>query len=142
VQIDEAGLRSALGELASSTCRLHGIQCAFESPQPVAILDNSVATHLYRITQEAVNNATRHGNATRIKIELSEDEGIITLNIADNGTGISAQRENRREGMGLKIMDFRARMIGGQLTLKPAPGGGTVVRCKVPKNNKSNREGI
>jgi len=129
VQTDEAGLGSALDELAASTRRLLNIECEFESVKQVPIYDNEAATHLYRITQEALNNATRHGLATKVKIAIAEDGGIVTLSIGDNGKGISAGNE-KGDGMGLKIMDYRARLIGGDLKVGNQEGGGAMVTCR------------
>ena len=80
-------LESALDELAASMRRLLNIECEFESVKQVPIYDNEVATHLYRITQEALNNATRHGLATKVMIAITEESGIVTLSIGDNGKG-------------------------------------------------------
>ena len=101
----------------------------------VFIYDNAVATHLYRITQEALNNATRHGHATKVNIALTEKEGLVTLRISDNGNGLAGSNGNnggpngKRHGMGLKIMDYRARLIGGNLEIVDNPGSGVVVAC-------------
>ena len=140
VQMDEAGLESALGELAMSASRLLDIECEFESPRHISIYDNMVATHLYRITQEALNNATRHGQATHVNIDLSEKDGVVALSIVDNGNGIPAPVGGKADGMGLKIMDYRARLIGGQLEIGKAPGGGTKVTCRFEQEKKSRKE--
>jgi len=140
VQMDEAGLESALGELAMNASRLLNIECEFESPRHISIYDNMVATHLYRITQEALNNATRHGQATHVNIDLSEKDGVVALSIVDNGNGIPAPVGGKADGMGLKIMDYRARLIGGQLEIGKAPGGGTKVTCRFEQEKKSRKE--
>jgi len=128
VQKHESGLESALCELASSMSRLLNIECKFEPAQHVQIHDNEAATHLYRITQEALHNAKRHGRATRVIIALAEEAGHVMLEISDNGKGLG-QADGKADGMGLKIMDYRARQIGGKLEVKNREGGGTVVRC-------------
>ena len=140
VQMDEAGLESALSELAASATRLLNMECEFESPERIAIYDNVAATHLYRITQEALNNATRHGHAMRVNIDLSEKDGVVTLSIVDDGVGMPATVTGKTDGMGMKIMDYRARLIGGELEIGKAPGGGTKVTCRF-KQEKKSKEG-
>jgi signal transduction histidine kinase len=90
-----------------------------------------MATHLYHIAQEAVNNAIKHGQAKDILIRLSSDNGWGTLQINDNGTGILDQRTTNG-GMGLHIMSYRAGMIGGRLDVHPSPPRGTCVTCVFP----------
>ncbi|HWB58695.1 MAG TPA: sensor histidine kinase [Chthoniobacteraceae bacterium] len=126
---DAAGLDSALHELADNTTRLMNIDCEFEPGAHVYIHDNAVAGHLYRIAQEALNNAVRHGGATRVVIGLWEQAGQVTLCVSDNGSGLPAGGV-KSGGMGLNIMDYRARMIGGQLRVEEDPGvGGVRVTC-------------
>lgn len=135
VQMDEAGLASALDELASSATRLLSIECDFESIGRVPIYDNATATHLYRISQEALNNATRHGHATKVSIALMAEGEIVTLSIADNGKGLPKTLE-KIDGMGLKIMDYRARLIDGQLEVANNPGGGVILTCSFLQKKK------
>jgi signal transduction histidine kinase len=135
VQMDEAGLESALDELASSACRLLSIECEFESIGHVPIYDNSAATHLYRISQEALNNATRHGHATKVSIILMVDDDVVILSIADNGKGLPKTTE-KIDGMGLKIMDYRTNLIAGQLEVANNPGGGVIVTCSFRQSRK------
>lgn len=135
VQMDDAGLVSALDELALSATRLMGIECEFESIGRVPIYDNAAATHLYRISQEALNNATRHGHATQVAIALMAEGDLVTLSIADNGKGLPKTQE-KIDGMGLKIMDYRARLINGQLEVANNPGGGVIVTCSFLQRNK------
>jgi signal transduction histidine kinase len=131
VQMDEAGLASALEELTASVTRLLGIRCVYESAGEPLIRDNSVAMHLYRIAQEAINNATKHGKATHVCVSLMEDGGATTLRIADDGPGIS-KTANGSDGMGLGLMYYRARLVGGELRIEEPPAGGTVISCEIP----------
>jgi len=133
VQIDAEALRSALDELAAST-NTAAVSCRFDYPGPVMPLNNTAATHLYRIAQEAVNNALRHSQADDICISLRQNESEIILEVSDNGLGIDAPdggvattRKNR--GMGLRTMQYRAGMIGGTLHVERREAGGTLVRC-------------
>jgi signal transduction histidine kinase len=131
VQMDEAGLTSALEELTASATRLFGISCVYESAGSPFIQDNTVARHLYRIAQEAINNATKHGKAINVRVSLTEDGRATTLRIADDGTGIS-KTATESDGMGMGLMRYRARLAGGELHVEERPGGGTVISCGIP----------
>ena len=131
VQMDEAGLASALEELATSATRLLGIRCTYETAGVSMIRDNGVAMHLYRIAQEAINNATKHGKARNIVVSLINDGSMTTLRISDDGAGIS-KTTNGSDGMGLGLMYYRARLVGGELQIEEPPAGGTVISCNVP----------
>jgi two-component system CheB/CheR fusion protein len=100
-----------------------------------------MATHLYRITQEAVSNSVRHGKASRIEIEISADPYCIVLSIKDNGKGLPPL-DAEREGMGLRIMSYRSDMIGGELGIRRNPDGhGTIVSCIVNPGTGRDRSG-
>jgi len=129
VQLEQAGLISALHELTASTSRIAGIACTFEYDPPLSVNDDTAATHLYRIAQEALNNAIRHGNAQNVAIDLRTHDGIVTLTVSDDGKGIPYPLPHDREGMGLRIMEYRSHMIGGTLQIGHRPGGGTMVSC-------------
>ncbi len=121
VQMDEAGLSSALDELTASVTRLLGIRCVYEIVGNPVVHDNSVAMHLYRIAQEAINNATKHGKATKILVSVIEDGRKLILQITDNGIGISkATTTNDGKGMGVGLMQYRARLSGGELSMTEA----------------------
>ncbi len=137
VQIDAEGLRSALNELATATNELNEIACRFDSSGSVAVANNTTATHLFRIAQEAVTNALRHGHADHILISLVHSSGQLVLEVRDNGTGFNVAatprgaRINGTQGMGLRIMEYRAGMIGGSLSVECAATCGTTVRCAI-----------
>jgi signal transduction histidine kinase len=131
VQMDEAGLASALEELTASVTRLLGIRCVYESAGVPLIRDNTVAMHLYRIAQEAINNATKHGKAENVLVSLVEDGKATTLRIADDGEGISKTATDS-DGMGLGLMSYRARLVGGELRIEEPEAGGTVISCGIP----------
>jgi signal transduction histidine kinase len=100
--------------------------------------DLEVATHLYRIAQEAASNAARHGKCRTIIIELSEDDATICLSVKDDGVGLQRKRRGGRgrgRGMGLQTMAYRASIIGGTLSVQPGPSRGTVVSCVVPRQS-------
>jgi PAS domain S-box-containing protein len=131
VELAATGLMHALRALALTVKGIYGVACRFVCPKPVPIHDNPTATHLYRIAQEAVQNAIRHGKATRVVIVLSTEENAVTLCIKDNGQGFPQSLPKIR-GMGLEIMKYRARTIGGQLSHMPNTRGGTVLSCVLP----------
>lgn len=122
------GLESSLEELAESTSSIFGISCSFNCPRHVPIRDNSLATHLYYITKESIHNAIEHGHSTKIAIDLLNKKTIISLSILDNGIGIK-DMSRPFFGIGLRIMNYRARMIGASLQVESDPGGGTLVTC-------------
>ena len=128
VDVEPSGLMAALEDLVDSTKKLFRVSCRLECPQPILVHDNTVATQLYRIVQEAIQNAVKHGRPTRVKVSLAKSGATITLTILDNGSGISTGTKFVH-GMGLRIMHYRARAIGGNLTVKPAPRKGTKVEC-------------
>jgi signal transduction histidine kinase len=128
VQIDEAGLPLALENLADSVTRLQGITCTFANNGPPLPFDEARAMHLYRIAQEAINNATKHGKARRVAIALQARAGLTTLTISDNGLGIS-KTPRAKGGIGLSIMQYRARLSGGELRIEEPSHGGTIVSC-------------
>ena len=132
VENTEGGLQSALQELAATTSRLLNIHCTFKEEGQTHIENNLCATHLFRIAQEALHNATRHGKASRASIRLSAADHAITLSVLDNGIGLKEVLRNRA-GIGLRTMHYRARTLGGRLQIAAAPGGGTLVSCSFPK---------
>ena len=130
VTLESEGLMSALQEFAGNTEKIFRIGCEFDCVQPVLVNDPTVATHLFRIAQEAVSNAIKHGKATQIEIQLEENpRGTVVLRVTDNGSGFS-QEAPKQKGMGLQIMKSRAGMIGGTLTIENAQSGAQVI-CSV-----------
>jgi two-component system CheB/CheR fusion protein len=134
VEVDADGLRSALAELAGRTRDLCRLPCDFRSEQPISVGDNFVATHLYRIAQEAVNNAVKHGRPKQIEITLSEWNGDLRLQIADDGVGLGSAPASR-PGLGLRLMEYRASLIGGTLRIRPQDGAGTMVICTLSRGS-------
>jgi signal transduction histidine kinase len=135
VENEERGLQFALQELARTSSKLLGVDCQLICENPISVFDNECANHLYRIVQEAINNATRHGKAQAIHIRLSGAGHAIHLEIEDDGSGIP-QPLRESAGMGLRIMQYRARTIGGQLEIAPRPEGGTIVACSFLQPNQ------
>ncbi len=127
------GLSTALQALAVRATERYGIPVTFQArlPHPPP-LDQKSATHLYRIAQEALTNAMRHGGATRVRILLGASGNRLRLNVMDNGRGFAGKAKNGCDGLGLKIMHHRAEMLGGRLSLRVRATGGTVVCFSCP----------
>ncbi len=125
------GLMQALEEFAVTTSEIFGIDCRFVCHSPVLMPDSPTAIHLYRIAQEGVNNAIKHGKATEVTILLEEAENELRLAISDNGGGIAPAARN--DGLGLRIMADRAKMVGGSFRVGPARPCGTELVCLVPQ---------
>jgi PAS domain S-box-containing protein len=140
VTLESEGLGSALHEHALNMERMFGVQCNFDYDSEVVVPNHATATHLFRLTQEAVSNAIKHGKATEISIHLKSDPGWIYLGVSDNGCGFDPEKSASSSGMGLRIMKFRAGMIGGTLTIERNAQGGTVVICSAPNPSPSVRQ--
>jgi len=137
VQIDAKGLHSALTELAHETTVENRVDCNFVQSGALTIDSNAVATHLFRIAQEAINNAQRHGGAHNIAVSLWGDAHQVLLEIADDGCGMDASlmavSGQPNHGTGLQIMEYRASVIGGKLSIVAGKNKGTTVRCMIQK---------
>jgi PAS domain S-box-containing protein len=133
VEVDAGGLMVALDELAAQTKALTGITCRFVCAEAIAVRDNITATHLHHIAKEAVTNAVKHGSPTYIEITLNRDGDFVDLGVRDNGLGFS-ERLDKCQGTGLRIMQYRAGLIGATLSIGPVEEGGTVVTCRVSED--------
>jgi signal transduction histidine kinase len=131
VELQRAGLMDALEEFAATTSDLFGINCRFECQTPVLVDSPQTAVHLYRIAQEAVSNAVKHGRATIIDLILEENDAGILLSIVDNGCGFVPQIA-RTGGRGLRTMTVRAELVGGQVSIQRSENKGMQVICAVP----------
>ncbi|MHC4146766.1 MAG: MEDS domain-containing protein [Planctomycetota bacterium] len=132
IDLDAGSLTVALQELAATTKKLFGIDCVFKCDGPVPIDDTEVATHLYRITQEAITNAIKHGKTNSIAVELARRKDDLVLTVQNDGLDFPAEFEARGTGMGLQIMDHRADIIGASLNVHKRVEGGTTVICSFP----------
>jgi signal transduction histidine kinase len=129
IDLDSGSLEAALQELVNTTERMFGIRCDLECDEFVSIDDAETATHLYRITQEAITNAIRHGQARNITVQFACSDGKSILTIANDGLDFPEKLDTKNTGMGLQIMDHRADIIGASLEIGKAPKGGTIVTC-------------
>jgi two-component system CheB/CheR fusion protein len=140
VALEAEGLAEALRTLAARTRKVFRVDCHFRSPGSPLVPDPTVAGHLYRVAQEAVTNALKHGKARRVDIRLAQTKKGIRLSVRDDGTGLPPDVA-RLDGMGLSIMRYRAEVMGGTLAVKGAPGCGTRVLCLVPHAPAARRGG-
>ncbi|HLY74369.1 MAG TPA: GAF domain-containing sensor histidine kinase [Planctomycetota bacterium] len=128
VELEAEGLMSALAELAEQARSTYGIPVRFECTGSALVKDSEVAMHLYRIAQEAVTNAVKHGRPKSVTITLEGQKEGILLTIRDDGLGMEG-RESMNQGSGLRIMKYRASTIGASLAFEPGDRGGMIVRC-------------
>ena len=133
VAVESNGLASALQELTEGVQKLFGIDCRFESKGKIAVNDPMAAMHLYRITQEAINNALKHGHPSQLIVSLTKAGDKAALTIQDNGSGFSVDGQ-QYQGMGLRTIAYRAGMIGANLQVRSKPGRGTQIVCTFPPN--------
>ena len=136
VDLETYGLGPGLRELSSNIEDLFGIPCVFLCTETARLADHDKERHLYRIAQEAVNNAIKHGKARQVLIGLEFNGEQMVLTVKDDGIGFTPMAE-KRKGMGLNIMFYRARRIGATLDIFQHPDGGTMVRCSLPTGKKS-----
>jgi signal transduction histidine kinase len=139
VRLEVDGLASALEELAATVQARNNITCHFSSEERVLIYDEVAGNNLYRIVQESVNNALKHGHCKNISIGLGAVDEEVILTIKDDGVGFPADLEPSA-GMGLNIMNYRAKMIGASLDIRRGAGGGTIVLCSFHNENLMVRE--
>ncbi|HEX8911792.1 MAG TPA: PAS domain S-box protein [Humisphaera sp.] len=135
VEPQPGGLAHALKHLAANVKDAYGIECRFSARGNPEVDDRSVATHLYRIAQESVNNGIRHGRAKRLDVSLVGARGWVTLRVRDDGVGLKKGTSDSGApppGIGMRTMAHRAHLIGGTLTVAPAKKG-VEVTCRVPR---------
>jgi signal transduction histidine kinase len=128
VEVETHGLVQALKELTITAEKMFKISCRFEGEETLVIRNRTVSHHLFRVAQEAINNSVKHGKASQVVLSLSIAGENLQLAVRDNGLGFSADK-TQSQGLGLRIMAYRAQKIGGTLHVVPGEGGGTLVTC-------------
>jgi PAS domain S-box-containing protein len=131
VDIQAEGLMDALQDLADQTERVFEVSCLFDMEGDVRIRDNTVATHLFRIAQEAVNNALKHAAPSAVVIHLTRTPHGLRLTVEDDGSGFDPEHVNARAGLGLRTMHYRATLIGAHLAIERGVRG-TRVTARLP----------
>lgn len=133
VTLASHGFAPALRRLAATSAELFGIACEFKTVDgQTALVAPGTANEAYRIAQESIANAVRHGRATRVTLAWKPEADGWWLEIVDNGAGFAANTTEVSDGMGLKIMRHRAASFGGRIEFGAAPSRGARVRCFVP----------
>jgi signal transduction histidine kinase len=138
--LESSGLAEALRELASNVENVFNVECTFEQRGTEHRSDLSIGVHLYRIAQEAASNAIRHGQAKHVQILLQTTSDALIVQVIDDGKGIDGT-EPSADGMGLRIMRYRAKMIGASIEVRGRPGGGTVVTCNYIRDSAQSGNG-
>jgi signal transduction histidine kinase len=131
VHVDDSGFSAALKELAGNTSRLTGVSIVIQESGEIQIDSPKVAMHLYRIAQEAVANAVRHGRAREIVIALNQRGDVLELRLEDDGVGMVTDKTSAVTGMGLRTMRYRAQSVGATFEITPRSTGGTCVCCRL-----------
>lgn len=126
------GLMLALEDLATTTRRLFRVDCRFLCEEPVLAGNHKAAMHLFRVAQEAVTNAIRHGKARRITISLRRKLRNVALEIEDRGQGFRTVPNPSTPGLGLRLMRYRAARLGGLLQVTKNAQTGAIITCTVP----------
>ncbi|MEO5914272.1 MAG: PAS domain-containing protein [Luteolibacter sp.] len=131
VELERGGLILALQDLALRTELLSKVSCKVTAADEFSF-GKPTEIHLYRIVQEAINNALKHGSATHIQIAFLQENGILTLTITDNGIGFTPPEPGGETGMGLHILQYRAALIGAGISVQRGIPDGCVVTCSMP----------
>jgi len=139
LEVDGGDLVPALHGLAANVEERTGVSCRFESRGRVRVNDDNTAIQLYRIAQEAVNNAVKHGQAQQITVALTSDHNQIRLEVSDDGVGVGPDVD-KALGSGLRIMRYRAGVIGGRFDIRQRTGGGTLVACVLPMEKHDDQQ--
>jgi PAS domain S-box-containing protein len=127
VVLQAKGIGVALADLAKSVSKRHSIACDCHIAENCEIQRLETATHLYRIAQEAVNNALKHADPKKIIISLTRENDRFVLCVEDDGKAGFAPSG---QGMGLRVMNYRAGIIGGTMEIEQKPKGGVMVICR------------
>lgn len=137
VELEQHGLLAALEEIAQRTQQQFGVACVVQADSPAtAVVKDATSVQLFRIAQEAVQNAGKHSHAKKILIQLARKDGAWHLTVKDDGVGLPDSR-GKEGGMGLRIMQYRARIIQGRMSVSNAEGGGVVVSCSAPAGDSA-----
>jgi signal transduction histidine kinase len=132
VSLERGGLIPALRTLVSGSREAYAVAISFRTriSQPLRI-DEAAANHLFRIVQEAISNAIRHGRASRMTLQLTVDAQLVRISLHDNGRGLPPGGPPET-GLGLRTMRYRASVTGGDVAIENHRHGGTIVRCSIP----------
>jgi signal transduction histidine kinase len=130
--LDEMGLVAAIGWQAKEFQKRTGIRCRLSLPPEIGALERELSTTMFRVFQEILTNVARHSRATRVDVDLKNQQKSLVLEVADNGVGISNGETNGRRSLGLLGMQERALRVGGEVNIGSVPGHGTRVVVTIP----------
>ena len=139
VILDALGLVAAVEWAASEFAARTGTKCQLDLPQNDVVTDEERATALFRILQETLTNVARHANATQVNVRLEQDDSHLSLEVQDNGRGVSEEQLSGNGSLGILGMRERARLLGGDLRIAGVLGAGTTVRVWIPSTNSATR---
>ncbi len=136
MDLEGEGFMAAIGKLLRTAEMIHEVPCFFDCQQPVLVSNMTSATHLYRITQELINNAARHAEPSQINVSLIKENGFLKLEVGNDGHPFKDTQQTT-SGMGLKIIRYRASALGATIHFHPqtAPETGTLATCLVPESS-------
>lgn len=134
VDLIHEGLAEALARLCESTTTAYGLDCEMDVPDPMPVHSPSVASHLFRIVQEAVSNAARHADARTVRVTMRDDAGHVVLRVTDDGVGVPASALAEGGGLGMRAMRSRVAALGGALSFEPQTPRGTSVVVELPRD--------
>jgi two-component system, LuxR family, sensor kinase FixL len=135
IDLENLGLCDALMKLCRRVEKQSGVTCKFTSSGETGVGNHTIALHLYRIAQEAISNAIKHGNPNQVSVRLSSNPHHTSLTIEDDGTGLD-HNERNKAGMGINIMNHRAGIMGGILEIERVNDSLTKVSCLIPNNQE------
>ncbi|MGE5466008.1 MAG: PAS domain S-box protein [Ignavibacteria bacterium] len=143
VELREAGLRSMIGQLADNVERTFEVKCEVRADRDFAADDPGVAINLFRVVQEAISNAVRHGKATRVIIAMRRESSAMVLEVEDNGCGLqNGEAPPGKGGLGMHTMRYRAGLIGAQLHIGNGESGGVKVVIALPLSEEIDDDAI
>src|SRR5205085_5566692 len=135
--LDDLGLGAAIEWQAQQFQARTGIVCRCDCALELPELNQTQATAIFRISQEALTNILRHAQATRVEITMKIESGELVITISDNGQGITETEKSSQRSLGLLGMHERAHLIGGQIDIAGIAGQGTVLTIRVPISNQT-----
>jgi PAS domain S-box-containing protein len=130
--LDDLGLAAALAWQAGEFQQRTGVSCVVNCPAGDAGVAPAIALSLFRIVQEALTNVARHAGARQVRVDLAVGADAVTLTVADDGRGVTAEEIGRPTSLGLVGMRERALVVGGEVTISGSPGRGTTLVVRVP----------
>jgi PAS domain S-box-containing protein len=133
IHLDEIGLGAAIQSLTRQKGGGLDMQVSYEGPEEISGLPERIIDHLYWIVHEAVTNARKHADPSQIRIEIEESGQEVVVTIVDDGCGFEPT-DHRKAGLGLRTLQYRAELIGADLSIESEPGVGTEVRCRLSRS--------